>query len=71
MIHRNCLCDFLGLKFIVHLPELLTVTKNNIHVLVKCLELADEGARVLELIIKNSTNIFAAPLKVQTYISLT
>ena len=32
----------------MHLPELLTVTKNDIHVLVKRLKLADEGARVLE-----------------------
>ena len=49
----------------MHSPELLTVTKNDIHVLVKCLELADEGARVLEVKSKNRTNVFAAPLMVE------
>ena len=34
----------IGIKL---LPELLTVTKDDIHVLVKRLELANEGARVL------------------------
>ena len=31
----------------VNLPELFTVAKNDIHVLVKCLELANEGAGIL------------------------
>ena len=31
----------------VNLPELLTVAKNDIHVLVKSLELANEGAGIL------------------------
>ena len=42
-------------------PKLLTVTKNDIHVLVKCLELADEGTRVLKVKNKNLTNVLAAP----------
>lgn len=33
----------------MEIPELLAVTQNNIHVLVKCLELANEGARILEV----------------------
>ena len=39
--------DFWKIGIGVKLPELLTVAKNDIHVLVKCLELANEGAGIL------------------------
>ena len=42
--HNDFFKISIGIKL---LPELLTVTKDDIHVLVKRLELANEGARVL------------------------